>query len=123
MIRPLAQVVVSLVIASILPAGAAAAPGDLADRWSLADLYATPAAWETAKAGIEEDLETIDRCRGRLGESAPLLKECFDDLFRVTKEFRRLYSYAAMSSDADVRDQEAMARRHSLIHISAALQP
>jgi oligoendopeptidase F len=113
MIRPIGQVVVSLIVACVLAAGAGAAPGDLADRWNLADLYASPAEWDAAKGAIEQELETLDRCRGKLGDSATVLKECIDDVFRITREFQRLHSYAAMSSDVDIRDQEAMARRQA----------
>ncbi len=113
LIRPIEQAVVLLIVVFVLATAAGAAPGDLADRWNLADLYVSPDAWEEAKTALEQELETIDRCRGRLGESAAVLKECLDDLFRVTREFQRMSSYAAMRSDVDIRDQEAMARRQA----------
>jgi oligoendopeptidase F len=113
MIRPLEHVVISLAVVSALTEGAGAGPGDSADRWNLADLYASPAAWEAAKGEFETELETIDRCRGTLGDSAAVLKGCLDELFRFTREFQRLHSYAAMSSDVDIRDQQALARRQA----------
>ena len=113
MIRPIEQFVISLAVVSMLMEGAGAGPGDPADRWNLADLYASQAAWESAKVELEKELDTIDRCRGTLGESAAVLKGCLDDLFRLTREFQRLHSYAAMSSDVDIRDQEALANRQA----------
>ena len=110
MIRSSGQAIISLIVVCTLSAGAAAAPGDLADRWNLADLYASPVEWEAAKVAFEGELETIDRCRGKLGDSAALLKECIDNVFRITRDFQRIYSYAAMSSDIDIRTRSSLSR-------------
>ncbi len=92
---------------------AVAAARDAADSWNLADLYPSADAWETARAALEAELETIDRCRGSLGESATTLQGCLGDFNRVRKDFQRLFAYAAMSSDQDIRDQGAMERRQA----------
>lgn len=111
--RSIRQPLILLLIACAATVGAGASEEDPADRWNLADLYAAPADWDAAVARFEAEFESIERCRGHLGESAALLKGCFDDVYRLTRALQRITSYAAMASDVDTRDQAAMARRQS----------
>ena len=48
------------------------------DRWNLADLYPTIAAWNADVAKLTAQLKEFDVCRGHLGDSAARLKTCLD---------------------------------------------
>ena len=65
-----------------------------ADRWNLADLYATQAAWEEDAARLENQLEEMSGCRGRLGESVARFKACIDLNADIAKRVGRLSTYA-----------------------------
>ena len=115
-IRKPGEALILLSISLAFMSGAALAAADSrdgADTWNLTDIYTSPAAWEEARAALESEIETADRCRGRLGESAAMLKKCLNDFNRLRKGFQRMFAYAAMSSDQDIRNQEAMARRQA----------
>jgi oligoendopeptidase F len=66
-----------------------------ADRWNLADLYATQAAWHEDVARLEGQLVEIAGCRGQLGQSAARFKACLDLNAGLGKRFRKLSTYAS----------------------------
>ena len=49
-----------------------------ADRWNLADIYATEAAWQEDAKRLDGQLEEMKGCRGQLGESIARFKACLD---------------------------------------------
>ncbi|MCW8846249.1 MAG: oligoendopeptidase F [Gammaproteobacteria bacterium] len=84
---------------------------DIQDTWNLDELYPTVAAWEAARPGLEQQMDQVGACKGKLGESAAVLERCLDDYTSLLKEFYRFYVYASMGSDQDVSNQDAMGRR------------
>ncbi len=81
------------------------------DRWNLADIYPTRAAWSEAKDKIASDLDGIAVCRGRSAKSAQDLLECTELYYALQKEVVRVYSYASMRSDEDTQvDEHAQMR-------------
>jgi oligoendopeptidase F len=66
-----------------------------ADRWNLADLYATEAAWHEDAARLEGQLAEFGSCRGQLGQSAARFKACLDLNADLGKRFRKLSTYAS----------------------------
>ncbi len=71
------------------------------DRWNLADLYATPSAWDADAARLQGQFGEIAACRGRLASSVVRFKAClliFDD---ARKRLERLQVYASESHNQD----------------------
>ncbi|HTN27894.1 MAG TPA: M3 family metallopeptidase, partial [Burkholderiales bacterium] len=66
-----------------------------ADRWNLADIYATEAAWQEDARRLEGQFEEMKTCRGQLGESSARFKACMDLNTDLYKRFRRLSTYAS----------------------------
>ena len=64
------------------------------DRWNLADLYPSLAAWQADAAKLDAQLEAFAACRSRLGESARRLKACLDAFTDFSKRAARLEVYA-----------------------------
>lgn len=65
------------------------------DRWNLADLYATVAAWHEDAAKLDGQLkEFTARCKGNLGDSPRRLKECLGTQADMNKRYGRLAVYA-----------------------------
>ncbi len=71
---PTSVLVAALALLAI-PALAAETPED---RWNLADVYATPLAWQQDAGKLESQLKEFAACRGRLGDSAKRFKSCLD---------------------------------------------
>jgi oligoendopeptidase F len=84
---------------------------DIQDTWNLDEIYPSVADWEAAKPVLEQQMNQLVACKGKLGDSAAELKRCLDLSNSLDKEFSRFYVYASMGSDQDVSNQDAMARR------------
>jgi len=84
-----------------LAAVAAAAEPAIADRWNLADLYASADAWNADAARVELQLRDVEACRGHLGDSAARLAACLDLRADVARRLVRLavYSNEQLASD------------------------
>ena len=81
---------------------AATHPNDTtAQRWNLADMYATQAAWDQDAARLEQQLKTLSGCSGQLGQSVQRFKACMDLNADVLKRYYRLGGYAAQKNDED----------------------
>jgi len=83
---------------------------DIQDTWNLNELYPTVADWEAAKPGLEQQMDQVGACKGKLGDSAAELERCLGSFFALMKDFYQFYVYASMGSDQDVSNQDAMAR-------------
>ena len=82
--------------------GAATHPNDTtAQRWNLADMYATQAAWDQDAVRLEQQLKTLSGCSGQLGKSVQRFKVCMDLNADVLKRYYRLSGYAAQKNDED----------------------
>jgi oligoendopeptidase F len=89
-----------------LASGAAAADAPAAGAgavWDLTDLYPSDAAWEAERAAIAARLPEIAAYKGRLGESAATLKSASQLISDLNLKISRLYTYAALKRDEDVR--------------------
>ena len=71
------------------------------DRWNLADLYATPAAWDADAAKMKSQIDEFSKCKGELGQSAARFKSCMDLVTDSRKRFYRLEIYASETHNQD----------------------
>ncbi len=83
-------------------------------KWKLEDLYASDQAWNEAKAELVGQFDEVTRYQGKLTGSASELLTCMEFDSRISREFGRLFSYAAMKSDEDTRDSEYLAMKQQM---------
>ncbi len=81
------------------------------DRWKLEDLYPSDEAWNKAKEKLVAQFDEVLQYKGRLAKSASELLTCLDFNSRLSREFGRLHSYAAMKADEDTRNSKYLAMR------------
>ena len=74
------------------------------DRWNLADLYPTQAAWDADAAKMKSQLEQLGQCRGQLGQSAARFKSCMDLYSDISKRAGRLGIYASEMHNQDTAE-------------------
>jgi oligoendopeptidase F len=100
-----AMVSAAALSALALASGAAAAdaPATGGAAWDLADLYPNDAAWETERATLAARLPQIAAYRGKLGESAATLKAALQLQSDIALKVSRLYTYASLKRDEDLR--------------------
>ena len=100
-------------------AAAAAASGGAA--WDLTDLYPDAAAWDAARKAVLAALPRLKAYQGHLGDSAEAMAKALADISDVQKADARVYVYAELSADADLRVSANEARRGQAQDMDAAL--
>ena len=100
-----------LVLASGM--GAAAEDGAVDKRytWDLTELYPTEAAWNEAREEVMASLDEIEARRGTLGDSADALYETHRLVSDTLRKGGRVFVYASLEADEDLRDTSAQERR------------
>ncbi|MEX2124358.1 MAG: oligoendopeptidase F [Woeseia sp.] len=101
----------SLLIGTVSSAEEATAKPDPAYTWDLTELFATAEDWNAAREQVLEDLQKIDARRGTLGESADSLYRTMDLVSETTRDALRVYAYASLASDEDMRVAETQERK------------
>jgi oligoendopeptidase F len=105
----------ALTLAAILPLAAAlpawaqdsAAEGAM---WDLTEVYADVGAWDAARKQALAAAPGLASYKGRLGESAAVLAEALVAQSDLTRTIVRIYVYASLSGDEDLRNAPAQER-------------
>lgn len=85
----------SVLAVTLFCAGFSAAAADRPeDRWNLADLYPSVAAWNADASLLESKLKAFGDCRGHLGDSARRFRSCLDLASELRRRYARLRVYA-----------------------------
>jgi len=93
------------------PATPATADDSVATMWELNDLYLSPEAWSQAYARTRATVDKFDNLRGTLGKSASAMFSALDSISMANKESDRLFVYASLKGDEDLRVADAQERR------------
>jgi oligoendopeptidase F len=95
---------------ALAQAAAAAAGTTPGAAWDLTDLYPDWAAWEAARKGVLAALPRLTAYKGHLGDSAEAMTKALADISDTDKTASRVYVYAGLAGDADVRVAENQER-------------
>ena len=87
------------------------APGD---TWDLTALFPNDAAWQEAFAAVQRDYESVKQFRGRVGESAAVLREVCEFEKALGLRLERINHYASLKSAEDSSNAENLAREGQL---------
>jgi len=79
--------------------------------WDLTELYPSIEAWNQARDEVLADFETIEAHRGTLGDSADSLYQAYRHVSDTLKKAGRVFVYASLNSDEDLRVTETQERR------------
>ncbi|MBR8535166.1 oligoendopeptidase F [Carboxylicivirga sediminis] len=79
-------------------------------KWNFTDLYESDQAWSAAKDKLAQEMEKVSSYKGQLGTSAASLLNYMQYSEQLMKEGYRLYIYASLKSDVDLRDADNMGR-------------
>jgi oligoendopeptidase F len=96
------------------PAGPAPAQVDPDLIWDLTPLYPSLDAWHAERERIIAAIPALESWRGRLGESAAVLREALDATWDLRKDFARLSIYANLRADENTRDPANLALRQQM---------
>jgi oligoendopeptidase F len=98
-------------VVSTSSAVAAPAPPAANASWDLTDLYSTPQAWADAYARARTATNRLTKLQGTLGKSAGILFKSLDTISTVNREVTRLFVYASLKSDEDLRQSADLERK------------
>jgi len=84
-------------------AQAATGAGSSAAAWDLSELYPSDAAWETERQALLGAIPSLKSYQGKLGSSPATLKAASQAISDLQKRIARLYTYASLKADEDLR--------------------
>ena len=87
-------------------------------KWNLADLYPDNTGWYAGKAAFPAKFEKVKSLKGTLGKSSKELLVGLDYIFDVKKDLIKLFSYANLLSDQDLRVSEPLKMQQEASQVS-----
>jgi len=90
--------------------------------WNLEDIYATDEDWQKALDKLLSDVEIIESYKGKLGSSSEVLLEFLNLSFDFNRLFNRIYSYASLKSDQDIRDTKYVSMDQELRQLQPVIR-
>jgi len=79
--------------------------------WDLTELYPTVEAWDQARMEVLAEFAGIEARRGTLGDSAESLYEAYRHVSDTLRKGYRVYAYASLNGDEDLRVGETQERQ------------
>jgi oligoendopeptidase F len=79
--------------------------------WDLTQLFPTVEAWDQARREVLAELPKIEARRGTLGDSAAALYEAYRHVSDTLRKGGRVFVYASLNADEDLREGETQERR------------
>ncbi len=79
--------------------------------WDLTELYPSVEAWDQAREEVLAEFAKIEERRGTLGESSDSLYQAYRQVSDTLKKAGRVYVYASLNADEDLRVTETQERR------------
>lgn len=89
-----------------------------ADTWDLSPLFKDDGAWEKAYRQLEGMVGGFAKFRGKLGNSASVLRDCYDFQVKFEKIAERLGNYAHLKSSEDVANGTYQGMVARYIHLA-----
>lgn len=79
--------------------------------WDLTDLYPSTEAWNDARKDVLDRLPGLESMKGSLDDGADAFFQVFSRISELQKEAARIYTYASLKADEDLRVSEDQERR------------
>lgn len=88
-------------------------------QWDLSAIYPSAPAWQEARQKFIGELPAIGKYEGTLATAADRLWGCLDLLDRLNRQFTRLFTYANLNLDQDMRVPSSLALKQELDRLGA----
>lgn len=115
-----AAAIASLAAAMPVWAQDAATPPPSGAAWDLTEIYPNDAAWDTARKQALAAVPGLKQYHGKLGESADTLAKALVAGSDLGRTVARIYVYASLKADEDVRIQANQQRKAQAIDLYTA---
>lgn len=111
----------AVAVAAGAPAVAMAQAAGTAAAWDLGDLYPSLAAWDAERQSLLNAFPNLKAQKGMLGRSAEDMKAVLQAQSDIAKRASRLYTYASLKADEDVRVGPNQERKQQAQDVLTAL--
>ena len=101
-----------LTLCAVLPMKAQNERSEIDDKykWDLTPVYESDDVWEQKLEDFKSEMQKVTEFKGKLGNSSSDLLAYLTFSDKLMKEGYRLYIYASLKSDMDLRDMDNLAR-------------
>ena len=86
----------------------------VAETWNLKDLYPSDAAWKKARIANAKKVKNLPKLQKSFSHSAASMRKALDTIYTVEKNLSRLYTYASLLSDQDIRDAKHLGMKQQM---------
>jgi len=100
---------------------AQAAGGTATAAWDLSDLYPNDAAWTAERQSLQAEIARLPQLRGTLGRDAGALRAALQAISDTSRKAVRLYIYASLKADEDLRVAPNQERKQQAQDVFTAL--
>jgi oligoendopeptidase F len=90
-------------------------------QWDLTDLYPSDSAWEAKRKELLAQVPRLTGYKGTLGKSAASLRTALQGISDAYRETVRLYIYASLKADEDLRIGANQERKQQAQDVFTAL--
>ncbi len=96
-------------------------PTDPSSRWDLSELFPTVAAWNAERERLLGEFPKVEQFRGTLGNSSDNLYKALQFTSDLSRQAQRVYVYASLQQDEDLRVTAAQERNQLAEAMLAAM--
>jgi oligoendopeptidase F len=75
--------------------------------WDLSELFSSDEDWNKERERLLSAIPELEKHKGKLGRNAETLQQVLDEISALTKAGYRMYIYASMTGDQDLRNSDA----------------
>lgn len=104
-----------------LASGPAHAAETSSPTWDLSELFPSSEAWDAARKAVLEALPRLAAYKGTLGQSADSMAKALEDISTTMLKALRVYVYASLKADEDIRISANQERESQAQDMFAAL--
>jgi oligoendopeptidase F len=90
-------------------------------QWDLTDLYPSDAVWEAKRKALATEVPRLAAYKGSLGQGAGQLRTALQAISDTYREVVRLYIYASLKADEDLRIGVNQERKQQALDVYTAL--
>ena len=90
-------------------------------QWDLTEIYQSGTAWEAERQALLKAIPTLRKYQGTLGRSAASMRAALEAASDINKRASRLYTYASLKADEDLRVAANQERKQQAQDVFTAL--
>ena len=88
-------------------------------KWDLTALYPSDQVWRSGKDTVAAEIPKLREFQGTLATSAKRLADALETRSRLERDLNRLYVYASLISDQDIRVSAYLGMKQEMVQLAS----